>query len=98
MATALDGLRVIELGGQIASPYATKLLAELGADVLKVEPPDGDPLRGWGGGGLFRYLNGGKRSAAIDLAATAGRDWLLTAATGADLVVESLGAGEQMLS
>src|SRR5436853_476076 len=42
---ALDGLRVLELGGEIAAPYATKLLAELGADVLKIEPPDGVPNR-----------------------------------------------------
>ena len=45
---ALGGLRVVELGGEIAAAYATKLLADLGADVLKLEPPGGDPLRAWG--------------------------------------------------
>jgi crotonobetainyl-CoA:carnitine CoA-transferase CaiB-like acyl-CoA transferase len=102
---ALDGLRVLELGGEIAAPYATKLLAELGADVCKVEPPEGDPLRSWrpvaslpprdvdAGGPLFRYLNGGKRSAVVDLGTQEGAQWLLDATVGADLVVESLGAG-----
>ncbi len=99
---ALDGLRVVELGGEIAAGYATKLLADLGADVLKVEPPDGDPLRGWdpfaepapagGDGLLFRYLNGGKRSSVADLTTDQGRERLRRAAADADLVVESLGA------
>lgn len=103
---ALDRLRVLELGGEIAAPYATKLLAELGADVCKVEPSGGDPLRAWGpfprdadadpdeGGGLFRYLNGGKRSAVVDLDEPEGVAWLVAAAAGADLLVESLGAAE----
>jgi crotonobetainyl-CoA:carnitine CoA-transferase CaiB-like acyl-CoA transferase len=103
---ALEGLRVLELGGEIAAPYATKLLAELGADVCKVEPPDGDPLRAWGpfrrgaerdldeGGGLFRFLNGGKRSALADLEEPEGPAWLLEAAAGAELLVESMGPGE----
>ena len=90
---ALDGLRVLEIGGEIAAPYATKLLCELGADVVKVEPPDGDPLRRWRDGALFGYLNGGKRSAAVDLHSDAGHEWLLAAVGVADLVVESLGAG-----
>jgi crotonobetainyl-CoA:carnitine CoA-transferase CaiB-like acyl-CoA transferase len=47
---ALDGWRVVEVGGQIAAPYATKLLLDLGATVAKVEPPAGDPLRNWGRG------------------------------------------------
>ena len=44
----LAGLRVIELGHYIAAPFATRLLADLGAEVIKVEPPEGDPVRGWG--------------------------------------------------
>jgi crotonobetainyl-CoA:carnitine CoA-transferase CaiB-like acyl-CoA transferase len=76
----LAGLRVVELAGDISGPYAGKLLADLGAEVTKVEPPEGDPLRRWGpfpGGaadpqraGLFEYLNAGKRVAAIDSADT----------------------------
>jgi crotonobetainyl-CoA:carnitine CoA-transferase CaiB-like acyl-CoA transferase len=99
--SALDGLRVLELGGDIAAPYATKLLAELGADVVKIEGPGGDPLRAWTAfpddpgrtGLLFEYLNGGKRSAVVDLATVPGRGWLRDTLSGADLLVESLGAG-----
>jgi crotonobetainyl-CoA:carnitine CoA-transferase CaiB-like acyl-CoA transferase len=73
----LEGLRVVEIAGDIAGPYCTKLLVDLGADVTKIEPPSGDPLRRWGpfpGGvpdpnrsGLFEYLNAGKRGATLDL-------------------------------
>ena len=45
---ALEGLRVVEIAGDIAGPYCTKLLVDLGADVTKIEPPSGDPLRRWG--------------------------------------------------
>ncbi len=43
----LEGLRVVEIAGDIAGPYCTKLLVDLGAEVTKVEPPWGDPLRHW---------------------------------------------------
>ena len=58
----LDGVRVIDCTTQIAGPYCSKLLADAGADVVKVEPPDGDPMRHWGSGALFDYLNTSKRS------------------------------------
>jgi crotonobetainyl-CoA:carnitine CoA-transferase CaiB-like acyl-CoA transferase len=102
---ALGGLRVLELGGEIAAPYATKLLADLGADVVKVEPPTGDPLRHWSPfpdnedgdadrvGLLFEYLNGAKRSVVVDLEQPAGRAWLRQAVAGTDVLVESLGSG-----
>ena len=77
MTAPLDGMRVVEIAGDIAGPYCTKLLVDLGADVTKIEPPSGDPLRRWGpfpGGvpdpnrsGLFEYLNAGKRGATLDL-------------------------------
>jgi crotonobetainyl-CoA:carnitine CoA-transferase CaiB-like acyl-CoA transferase len=73
----LAGLRVVEIAGEIAGPYCTKLLVDLGADVTKIEAPSGDPLRRWGpfpGGvpdpnrsGLFEYLNAGKHGATMDL-------------------------------
>jgi crotonobetainyl-CoA:carnitine CoA-transferase CaiB-like acyl-CoA transferase len=73
----LEGLRVVEIAGDIAGPYCTKLLVDLGADVTKIEPASGDPLRRWGpfpGGvpdpnrsGLFEYLNAGKCGATLDL-------------------------------
>src|SRR4029079_8092514 len=66
---ALAGLRVVEMAGAIAGPYCAKLLADLGAEVTKIERPSGDPMREWGpfpGGvpdpnrsGLFEYLNAG---------------------------------------
>ena len=47
-ALPLQGLRLVELGHYIAAPFATRLLADLGAEVIKVEPPEGDPVRSWG--------------------------------------------------
>ncbi len=98
---ALEGLRVVEIAGNIAGPYCTKLLVDLGADVTKVEPPSGDPLRRWGpfpGGipdpnksGLFEYLNAGKRGATVDLASDAATAGELIAQ--ADLLVEGLRPG-----
>ncbi len=62
----LTGLRVLDRTTGIAGPYATKVLADAGADVVKVEPGEGDPLRRWRSGALFEYLNAGKRSVATD--------------------------------
>ncbi len=77
MSGALDGLRVIEIANEISGPYCGKLLADLGADVTKIEGPEGDSLRRWGpfpGGepdpdrcGLFEYLNAGKHGVVLDL-------------------------------
>jgi crotonobetainyl-CoA:carnitine CoA-transferase CaiB-like acyl-CoA transferase len=58
----LHGVRVVDCTTDIAGPYCTKLLADAGADVVKVESASGDPLRGWGSGALFEYLNASKRS------------------------------------
>lgn len=58
----IEGLRVLDFTAGIAGPYCTKLLADAGADVVKVEPAGGDHLRGWRSGGLFEYLNQSKRS------------------------------------
>ncbi len=98
-----DGLRVLDLGHQVAGPYCTKILADLGADVIKVERPGGDPLRAWGpfpgdcpdpdAGGLFRYLNSNKRSVVLDLATEAGAEAARTLAADADLVVENFRPG-----
>jgi crotonobetainyl-CoA:carnitine CoA-transferase CaiB-like acyl-CoA transferase len=71
----LAGLHVVEIATEISGPYAAKLLVDLGADVVKIEPPTGDPLRHWGPFpdgvpdpqrcGLFEYLNAGKRCADL---------------------------------
>lgn len=78
MTGPLTGLHVVELANEISGSYAAKLFVDLGAEVTKVEPPAGDPLRRWGpfpGGtpdphrsGLFEYLDAGKRGATLDLA------------------------------
>ena len=71
----LRGLRVLELSGEIAGPYCTKLFVDAGAEVIKVEPSGGDPLRRWTASGmslapgqdgaLFQYLNASKHSIAL---------------------------------
>ena len=92
--TLLDGLRVLDFSGGIAGPYATKLLADAGAEVIKVEAAPGDPLRSWSAskvdlegrdGALFRFLNTSKLSVvgSVDSERVAG---LLE---GADLVFEA---------
>lgn len=74
----LDGVRVLDCTTGIAGPYCTKVLADAHADVVKVEPPGGDPLRTWGSGALFSFLNTSKRSVHDDPA---------TLLPGADLLV-----------
>jgi crotonobetainyl-CoA:carnitine CoA-transferase CaiB-like acyl-CoA transferase len=102
VSAPLAGLRVLECATGIAGPYAGKLLADAGADVVKIEPTDGgDPLRRWTACGavlpedqdgvLFRFLNTSKRSVALDWSAGAGRARLLELAAGADVIVESVG-------
>ncbi|HZP31263.1 MAG TPA: CoA transferase [Acidimicrobiia bacterium] len=81
----LDGIRVVDLSTEIAGPYCTKLLADAGADVVRVEPPGGDPLRRWGSGALYEFLNTSKRSVTGD-PADAGVQALLAAA---DVIVAS---------
>jgi crotonobetainyl-CoA:carnitine CoA-transferase CaiB-like acyl-CoA transferase len=97
VTAGLDGVRVVDLSDDLAGPYCTKLLADAGADVVKVEPPEGDRMRRWSasgadvapdqGGVLFRFLNTSKRSVVLD------RDEdLLSLVATADLVVTT-GAG-----
>ena len=68
----LAGVRVLDRTSGIAGPYCTKLLADAGADVVKVEARD-DPMRSWRSGALFEYLHAGKRSVADDADARRGR-------------------------
>ena len=69
---ALSGLRVVDLSRVLAGPLCTQMLADHGAEVIKVEPPTGDVLRKAGqGGAMFAHLNRGKRGVVLDLKAPA---------------------------
>ncbi len=100
---ALDGLRVLDLTQMLAGPYCTMMLADQGADVLKVEPVGGDPTRTFGPfeasdevrhfGGYFQSTNRNKKSVAIDLKAEEGKDIFRRLAREVDVVVENFRAG-----
>jgi len=91
MTGPLGGLRVIDLSTGIAGPMATMLLADHGADVVKVEPPGGDPTRSLSGA---RVWHRGKRSVELDLHDPAQREQVLALVDRADVVVESFAPGE----
>ncbi len=98
MSPPLAGVRVLELSSEIAGPYCTKLLADAGAEVLKIEGPEGDPLRRWSAAGrvlaagedgvLFRFLNTSKCSAVVDETSASGREQIARLAAAADIVIE----------
>jgi crotonobetainyl-CoA:carnitine CoA-transferase CaiB-like acyl-CoA transferase len=101
----LTGVRVADLSRVLAGPYCTMVLADLGADVVKVERPEGgDETRTWGppfaGGEAAYYLsvNRGKRSCALDLSQPEGRDLALELCAAADVVIENfkLGGAERL--
>jgi crotonobetainyl-CoA:carnitine CoA-transferase CaiB-like acyl-CoA transferase len=95
----LDGIRVIDASRVLAGPFATMLLADLGADVIKVEPPDGDETRSWGPpwwgdpadrrSAYFASVNRNKRSVVLDLRTDAGREHLDALLSTADLLVHN---------
>ena len=105
MAGALAGIRVLEVGDLVSAAYATKLLADLGADVVKIEPPgrgDASHRRGPYPGnephpersGLFLYLNANKRGITLDLEQPRGRDALDALVRGTDLLVHNVHPSE----
>jgi crotonobetainyl-CoA:carnitine CoA-transferase CaiB-like acyl-CoA transferase len=99
-ASPLAGVRIVDLSRVLAGPYATMTLADLGADVVKVEhPAGGDETRGWGppfAGGESAYflsVNRGKRSVALDLKDPEARDLALELCARADVVIENFRPG-----
>ena len=105
-ARALDKIRVLDMSRVLAGPWATQLLADLGADVIKVERPGlGDDTRTWGPpwftaddgrreSTYFVSTNRGKRSIAVDIADPRGARLVATMATEADVLVENFKVGD----
>ncbi len=102
MGTPLSGLRVVDLSSWIGGAYCTKLLADAGAEVIKVEPPDGDPLRRWSASGaviapdadgaLFNFLHSSKLSVVVDTESAESVASLEPLLASADAVVWSRGS------
>ena len=97
---ALHGLKVIDLSRVLGGPYCTQILADHGADVLKIEPPQGDETRGWGPpfdehgtASYFLGLNRNKRGMTMDLTQPAQREALLALLQDADVLVENFKTG-----
>jgi crotonobetainyl-CoA:carnitine CoA-transferase CaiB-like acyl-CoA transferase len=92
----LAGLRIVDLTTVIMGPYATQILADYGADVIKVEPPEGDvmrtslPGRSPGMGSIYLQVNRNKRSIVLDLKREAGREVLLRLCAGADVAISNV--------
>lgn len=94
----LDGIRVIELGHFIAAPFCARLLADLGAEVIKVEPPSGDPVREWGlkkdGNSIWWSVHGrNKQTVTANLKTEAGRQIVIDLVKQSDVLIENFRAG-----
>src|ERR1700733_16193891 len=99
MTSALGGLRVVEIADEISGPYCGKLLADLGAEVTKIETPERDSLRRYGpfpGGapdpdraGLFEYLNAGKRGVVLDITSESGAAEARRLLADADVLIDA---------
>ena len=96
MSGPLEGVCIIDLSNMLMAPYATQILGDMGADVIKVEPPAGDPIRGIGPmrhagmGAIFLNANRSKRSVVLDLKKPAGLSALTDLLKGADVLVTNL--------
>ncbi|MBP0466503.1 CoA transferase [Roseomonas sp. PWR1] len=99
-AGALAGLRVVDLTRVLGGPYCTMVLSDHGAEVIKLEPPQGDEVRDWGppfnedgDASYFVGVNRNKRSVGLDLSKPAGREVLLRLLEGADVLIENFKPG-----
>lgn len=95
----LNQLRVLEIGHFVAAPFCARLLGDLGADVIKIEPLGGDPVRKWGeqvdGQSLWWSIHGrNKRSIALDLKNPQARDIVLRLVAGSDVLIENFRPGQ----
>ena len=94
----LEGLRVIELGQLLAGPFAGTILGYFGAEVIKVEPPTGDPIRQWrevrnGMSLWYHSLARNKKSVTLDLKSARGQELAFDLLTKADVVIENFRPG-----
>ncbi len=92
------GLRVLDMSRVVAGPIAGRILSDLGADVVKLEPPEGDVTRNWGQvrhglSGFYTQQNAGKRNVCVDLRAEGAVDVVRSLANHADIVIENFRAG-----
>lgn len=94
----LAGIRVVDLTSMVFGPYATQIMADMGADVIKVEPPSGDDTRNISRGpvpgmsGVFVNVNRGKRSVVLDIKSAEGKEALRRLIAGADVFIHSMRA------
>src|SRR5689334_6042030 len=98
MQTALDGIRVLEVTQVMAGPFCAMQLCDMGADVIKVEPPAGEPTRQMGANpgtdsAGFAALNRGKRAIVLDLKQPAGRNAFVRLVGRTDIIIENMRPG-----
>lgn len=98
--TFLEGIRVLDLSQFLPGPFATQMLADMGADVVKIEPPKGDPMRALdpvtnarGASPYHALVNAGKRVVSVDLKSEAGRDAFKALVAACDVLMESYRPG-----
>src|SRR5207344_1747011 len=97
MDGALAGIKIVEAASYVTGPFAAQLLADMGAEVIKVEEPKrGDPFRGWGErnyAATFCSLNRNKKSVTVDFRRDEGRDVLFKLIAGADVFIQNFRPG-----